>query len=373
MPQPKIKTDLAYWLATLRMPSISPTKIRRWLQQFADIRALLSARMPELIAAGLSSKEIASLQNPDWKAVEQDLRWCEKPNCHATPLSDPLYPLLLKELTDAPLVLYIQGTVDLLAKAQIAIVGSRNPTSTGKETAESFAYTLAKTGLVITSGLASGIDGACHRGALAAEAPTIAVTGAGLNHIYPKEHRRLAEEIAANGALISEFPPDTPPIAKNFPQRNRIISGLSLGVVVVEAALRSGSLITARFALEQGREVFAMPGSIHNPLARGCHKLIQQGAKLIETADDILEELGPLWQAMTIPPPEKPPASDEKLTKKQRELLLNIDYAATPLDVIIVRSGLTAGEVSSMLLALELQGWVEIVSGGYARASRDFC
>ena len=197
---------------------------------------MFSAKTSELSAFGLSVKEIASLQNPDWKAVEQDLRWCEQPNCHIMTSSDLLYPLLLKELNDAPLVLYVQGTVDLLAKAQIAIVGSRNPTAAGKETAEQFACALAQAGLVVTSGLASGIDGACHRGALAAGAFTIAVMGTGLNHIYPKEHRRLAADIIAHGAVISEFPPNTPPIAKNFPQRNRIISGLSLGVVVVEAA-----------------------------------------------------------------------------------------------------------------------------------------
>ena len=197
------------------------------------------------------------------------------------------------------------------------------------------------------------------------------MTGAGLNHIYPPEHRRLAEEIAAGGALLSEFPPSVPPIAKNFPRRNRIISGLSLGVVVIEAARRSGSLITARFATEQGREVFAMPGSIHNPLARGCHQLIQQGAKLIETAEDILEELGPLWQAMALPPPEIRPTPAKLLDKKLREFLLNIDHAATPLDRIMIRSGLTAGEVSSMLLSLELQGWVAQVTGGYVRSNGD--
>jgi DNA processing protein len=367
------KNETAHWLAALRMPNIGPAKIRRWLQQFTDIQTLLRATTAQLAAAGLSPKEITSVKNPDWKAVEQDLVWAEKPDCHIVVLSDLIYPLLLKELNDAPLVLYIKGHIETLAKAQIAIVGSRNPTAAGKETAYQFAHSLAQTGLVITSGLASGIDGASHRGALAAGAPTIAVTGAGLNHIYPAAHHRLAEEIAATGALISEFPPATQPIAKNFPQRNRIISGLSLGVVVVEAAPRSGSLITARFAVEQGREVFAMPGSIHNPLARGCHQLIQQGAKLIETADDILEELGPLWQAMTVAPPEAASSSGENLNKKQRELLLNIDYAATPLDTIVIRSGLTAGEVSSMLLSLELLGWVDIVLGGYSRSPRDFC
>jgi DNA processing protein len=365
--------ETAYWLAVLRMPSIGPAKIRRWLQQFADIQALVCATTSELAAAGLSPKEIFSVKNPDWKAVEKDMLWAEKPDHHIVVLSDPIYPLLLKELNDAPLVLYIKGQLDTLIKPQIAIVGSRNPTAVGKETAFQFALSLAKVGLVVTSGLASGIDGACHRGALAAGGPTIAVTGAGLNHIYPAAHCRLAEEIAASGALVSEFPPAIPPIAKNFPQRNRIISGLCLGVVVVEAAPRSGSLITARFAVEQGREVFAMPGSIHNPLARGCHQLIQQGAKLIETADDILEELGPLWQAMTVVSPKNTVDSDKNLNKKQRELLLNIDYAATPLDTIVIRSGLTAGEVSSMLLSLELLGWVDIVPGGYSRSPRDFC
>jgi DNA processing protein len=367
------KNETAHWLAALRMPNIGSAKIRRWLQQFADIQALLCATTSELAAAGLSPKEITSVKNPDWSAVEQDMLWAEKPDRHIVVLSDPIYPILLKELNDAPLVLYIKGQIETLTKAQIAIVGSRNPTAVGKETAFQFAHTLAKAGLVVTSGLAAGIDGACHRGALAASAPTIAVTGAGLNHIYPSAHRRLADEIAATGALISEFPPVIPPIAKNFPQRNRIISGLSLGVVVVEAAPRSGSLITARFAVEQGREVFAMPGSIHNPLARGCHQLIRQGAKLIETADDILEELGPLWQVMTAASAKAEPDSGENLNKKQRELLLNIDYAATPLDTIVIRSGLTASEVSSMLLSLELLGWIDIVPGGYSRSPRNFC
>jgi DNA processing protein len=220
---------------------------------------------------------------------------------------------------------------------------------------------------VITSGLAAGIDGACHRGALAVSLPTIAVLGTGLNHVYPDEHRGLAEAIAKTGALLSEFPPGLPAIAKNFPRRNRIISGLSLGVVVVEAARRSGSLITARFAAEQGRDVFAMPGSIHNPLARGCHQLIQQGAKLIETADDIIEELKPLWQAATSPPPTKSSPQMKIQDKKLRDLWLQIDDAVTPLDSLMLRSGLTAGEVSSMLLALELQGWVVAEPGGFVR------
>jgi DNA processing protein len=355
--------DIRYWLAAVRLHDIGPIRINRWLNYFNEIKNLFNASAAELQAAGLTEKEIHSVKNPDWKGVEHDLAWQEKENCHILIANDLAYPLLLKEIPDPPIVLFLKGTPATLSHLQLAIVGTRNPTITGKETAYHFAHCLAASGLTITSGLALGIDAASHQGALAANAQTIAVTGAGLNYIYPASHKKLADKITGHGVLVSEFPPDFKPVAKNFPRRNRIISGLSLGVLVVEAAVRSGSLITARFAAEQGREVFAIPGSIHNPLAHGCHKIIQQGAKLIEKAEDILEELGALRLA-AIPPaePSKLPPLDQKL----RHLLAQIGDETTSLDRLIIRSGLTVAEVSSMLLALELRGSVQAVSGGYA-------
>ncbi len=371
MPHPK--TELAYWLAALHLPGIGPVKIHRWLQHFSNLEKLFQANVAELTVAGLTPTEIQRVQHPDWRAVDADLSWAEKPDCHIVTMQDAAYPLLLKELSDAPIVLYVRGSVEKLSLPQIAMVGSRHPTVIGKETAEQFANNLVQAGLVVTSGLAAGIDAACHRGALMAGS-TIAVTGAGLNHIYPATHRRLADAIAATGALVSEFPPSMPPVAKNFPRRNRIISGLSLGVVVIEAALRSGSLITARSAVEQGREVFAMPGSIHNPLAKGCHQLIRDGAKLIEIAEDILDELGPLWQTVSQSQLDKTIIKNPPLLeKKYRDFLANIDYSVTPVDTIIIRSGLTAGEVSSMLLALELQGLIIFAPGGYIRLASNYC
>jgi DNA processing protein len=251
------------------------------------------------------------------------------------------------------------------------MVGSRNPSITGRETAHDFARTLAAAGMVITSGLAQGIDTACHQGTLDGGGQTIAVAGTGLDRVYPASNRELAHAIIeAGGALISEFPPGTLPHAGNFPRRNRIISGLSLGTLVVEAALRSGSLITARLAAEQGREVFAIPGSIHNPLARGCHQLIRQGAKLVESAADVLEELAPqLYAALAEMPEESAPASSE-LDEEYQALLACIGHETTPVDRLVERSGLTAEAVSSMLLILELQGFVESAAGGYARTAK---
>lgn len=258
---------------------------------------------------------------------------------------------------------YLFGVILIYSRPQLAIVGSRNPTPTGCELAEQFAYYLAEAGLVVTSGLALGIDGGGHRGAINARGKTIAVCGTGLQHVYPNSHRQLAEDIIQNGALVSEFPPDTLPKAKHFPMRNRVISGLSLGVLVIEAALKSGSLITARLAIDQGREVFALPGSIHNPLARGCHQLIRQGAKLVETAGDILEELGAMHAVITPLIPSKKGSLDAPY----QEVLKQIGYEITTLDAIILRCGLTAGKVSSMLLLLELEGHVQSVPGGYVR------
>ena len=360
-----------HWLAATRLPNIGPITFHAWLALFGDIHTLFSATPSEWAHAGLSAKQIYALKNPDWRAAEKDLAWCEKNTCHILTLDDPAYPKLLLEISDAPLVLYARGDISLLNQPQLAMVGSRNPTPAGRELAHHFASLLVKAGLHITSGLALGIDAASHRGALTGNGKTLAVFGTGLNYIYPNSHLKLSEEIRANGLLISEFSPYEPPKATHFPRRNRIISGLSLGVLVVEAALRSGSLITARYANEQGREVFAIPGSIHNPLAHGCHYLIRQGAKLVETATDILEELGALQDALlstktpinSIANPKK----HDTLADHMRTLLTQVDYEATPLDAIILRSGLTTSEVSSMLLSLELQGFIQTVRGGYQR------
>ncbi|MHB1946882.1 MAG: DNA-processing protein DprA [Gammaproteobacteria bacterium] len=358
--------DIYYWLAAIRLDGIGPIRLRCWLDYFGTLKKFFAATTTDLQSAGLTPRQINAVKNCDFRAVEKDLLWCSENNCSLITSDDEKYPTLLREIPDAPLLLFALGDVSLLSQPQLAIVGSRNPTPMGSQMAEEFGYYLTKAGLIVTSGLALGIDAASHKGALNAEGKTIAVCGSGLQHIYPASHRKLAKEIINNGAVISELPPDTRPIAKHFPMRNRVISGLSMGVLVVEAALRSGSLITARFAVDQGREVFALPGSIHNPLTRGCHQLIRQGAKLIETAEDILEELGAL--NAIIPKRSKDPGS-KLLDTKQLDLLKQIGYEITSLDAIIMRSGLTAGEVSSMLLSLELEGYVQIAPGGYVRHS----
>ena len=358
--------NLLHWLAAMRLSNIGPIKFRGLLNHFPNIADIFTASHSQLQQAGLSGKDIATLLSPDWQSAEQDLIWCENNNVHIITQTNPLYPKLLLELPDAPLLLYVCGNANLLSEPQLAMVGSRNPTPTGRDLAEHFANCLSTAGLTITSGLALGIDAASHQGALKNSGKTIAVLGTGLKHIYPYSNKKLAERIIDEGALISEYHPDTAPVAHHFPKRNRIISGMSLGVLVIEAAIRSGSLITARLALEQGREVFAIPGSIHNPLARGCHVLIRQGAKLVEKAEDILEELGSLYAAQL---PLLSPKKQSKLDANQLKLLAQIGHEVTALELIIHRSGLTAGEVSSMLLALELLNYVYVVPGGYVRSA----
>lgn len=357
-----------YWLAALYVPQFGPTKLKKLLEHFISIENIFTATEKELAQHPLTPEQISLIRNPNWKMIEADLNWCEQNHCTILTMNDENYPSLLREIHSAPAVLFVQGDFAQLKKPQIAIVGSRNPTPAGYEIAEFFAYHLAKAGLTITSGLASGIDAASHQGALAANSQTIAVTGNGLRYIYPEKNKALAEKIKQSGAIITEFTPQTRPTPKNFPQRNRIISGLSLGVLIIEAAIKSGSLITARFALEQGREIFAIPGSIHNPLARGCHQLIREGAKLVETTNDILAELKSLFNFVQQDREIlKPVAEYAPIEQKQQDLLALIAYEPTPLDTILVRSRLTRAQVSSMLLALELNGYVQTVPGGYAR------
>ena len=341
---------------------MGPVTFSRLLDQFANPEELFSNLKS---VQGISERVRTALLDPDWDQAEQDLNWFSEPDRHIITLNDPRYPELLKQIADPPSILFVQGDANLLSTWQIAIVGSRNPSASGRDSSYEFARYLAKGGITITSGLAMGIDAAAHRGALASQGKTIAVIGTGLDRVYPAKHRDLAHDIAHNGAIVSEFGLGTSPHADNFPRRNRIISGLSLGTLIVEAATRSGSLITARMALEQGREVFAMPGSIHNPLARGCHRLIRQGAKLVETATDILEELGALAGVEAVLqealiPMEKP---KEKLDDDYQILFDNLGFDPIEIDSLIERCGLTAEVVSSMLLLLELQGQVESLPG----------
>lgn len=363
---------LPYWLAALYLPGIGPRKLLRWIEHFTDVRAFFLAQTEEWQALGMTAKEIAAVKQPDWRAVERDLAWAQQDNCHVVAFDEVNYPYRLKEISSPPLVLFMRGNKTILNDIQLAIVGSRHATPTGLKNANEFAYQLAELGIVITSGLALGIDGASHRGALAAKGRTIGVAGTGLDFIYPSAHQALYKEIIEkDGAILSEFPLATKAHPKNFPRRNRIIGGLSIGTLVVEAALKSGSLITARFALEQGREVFAIPGSIHHPLAKGCHYLIKEGAKLVETAADILQELSANLTVATTPQKAaclpKPPGLSEACCK----LLEQIGCDITPNDVILLRSGLTTGEVSSILLTLELNGYILSVPGGYVRVVAD--
>lgn len=303
-------------------------------------------------------------------------QWLEQPNHHLIRRGSEDFPSLLADIPDPPELLYVIGNPDALHLPTLAIVGSRNPTQGGRQNARDFARHLGASGFCITSGLAQGIDAAAHDGALLGGAMTVAFLGHGIDTIYPAENRQLAARIAANGALCSEFPLGSPPRREHFPQRNRLISGLSLGTLVVEAAKRSGSLITARLAAEQGREIFALPGSIHNPLSRGCHQLIRQGAKLVESADDIVSELGPMVAHLmqrTDGARSTPPAGSQYPDATGRDesylqLLGAISYDPATPDQIAAESGLTIGEVSSMLLILELEGKVEALAGGrYSR------
>ena len=327
----------------------------------------MRASRQSLAAAGLSPADAARLGDGPLLAPARD--WLNGANRCLLTQADPAFPDTLRALPDAPAALFCEGDPDLLSTLQLAIVGSRNPTPAGERHAFQFARALAGRGLAICSGLALGIDGAAHRGALAADGLTLAVTGCGLDICYPASHQALARDIAQRGLLLSEYPPGTAPQRENFPRRNRLISGLSFGTLVVEAAPRSGSLITARLAAEQGREVFAIPGSVDNPLARGCHRLIRAGAKLVETADDVLEELGPMMDNKRQPTRSEPPAASSALDEDYQLLLKHIDNAPMSIDALVEATGLPVDSVSSMLLILELQGAVAVApGGGYQRS-----
>jgi DNA processing protein len=366
------------WLTLLQAAQQITT--RTWLaalKRCGSVDALL-AEAPRLLAdSDFPAEALAKLASPDQAKIDRWRAWLEGPHRALITFGSREYPKRLAEIADAPLALWVCGRKrELLAAPQLAIVGSRSPTADGRDTAEQFAHYLAQRGLTVTSGLATGIDGASHRGAVATVGGTIAVLGGGLDEIFPREHAALAGEIANRGVLVSEYGPDVEPQKLFFPQRNRIIAGLSLGTLVVEATRRSGSLITAGLALDYGREVFAIPGSIHNPLARGCHYLIRQGAKLVEEAADILVELKPHLDAegIELAPPQEADATDATPTTSDpsyEKLLNELGFAPTPIAELSARTSLTTAEVSSMLLLLELEGLVEALPGGrYSRRGK---
>jgi DNA processing protein len=350
---------LAGWLQLSLTPGLGAAAIRALLRQFGLPQTVLQHKRSELAScAGVEA--LGALDSPRVaQAVERALRWAEAPAHHIVTLADECYPRLLLEIADPPPVLYASGNLELLQRAALAVVGSRNATAQGERNAEGFAQALSDAGFAIVSGLALGIDAAAHRGGLAARGSTIAVLGTGLDVIYPRRNAQLAEDIAARGLLLSELPLGTAPAAANFPRRNRLISGLAQGCLVVEAALASGSLITARAAAEQGREVFALPGSIHSPLSKGCHALIKSGAKLVESAEDILTELGGFqlsgFASTTVTPQQPAPAGG---------LLQHMGHDPVDVDSLCTRAGLSADQVASELVRLELDGRITALPGG---------
>ncbi|MEH6825989.1 MAG: DNA-processing protein DprA [Motiliproteus sp.] len=371
------------WLQLTQIPGLGPVTLKQLWQRFGSAEAILLASVQDLTELGLRRSIIDLLGRLSplavlGPAVATIDAWLTEPDHHLLTLDDPLYPDALRQIADPPPLLYLVGDAALLSVPQIALVGSRNASAQGLENGYSYGRYLSEHGLVPTSGLALGIDATAHTGGLDGLGLTVAVLGTGVDRIYPARHRRLAQRIVAQGGvLVSELALGTAPLAQNFPKRNRIISGLSLGVVVVEAALKSGSLITARQALEQGREVFALPGSIHNPLSKGCHSLIRQGALLVDCAEQILQELAPQLPAsglldVTTGGGDSAPLDQplDALSPLEQRLLQATGYEATSLDRVVLRSGLPIAQVQAQLLSLELQGWVLAVPGGYQRAPR---
>jgi DNA processing protein len=349
---------LASWLQLTLTPGLGASAIRAMLRQFGLPHLVLSRKPGELAAHAAPSVLEALHSETVRRSVAAALSWLEQPGNALVTLADATYPRLLLEIADPPAVLYVRGRVELLQRPTLAVVGSRNATAQGAANAESFAKALSASGLTIVSGLALGIDAAAHRGGLAGPGSTIAVLGTGIDVVYPRSNAALASEIAERGLLISEFPLGTGALASNFPRRNRLISGLAQGCLVVEAALASGSLITARSAAEQGREVFAIPGSIHSPVSKGCHTLIKSGAKLVETAEDVLAELGG-FRASGFASTVQPGAGAEN-----GGLLQHMGHDPVDIDALCVRAGMSAEQVSSELLRLELAGRVAALPGG---------
>ncbi len=349
------RDDREAWLALTLVPGAGDACLRALLAQFGSPRAVLRAPPREVESFFGAAAVRALARGADAKLVGATMRWLDEANHHLVALGDREYPAALLQVDDPPTVVYVQGRLELLQACAIAIVGSRNATPAGVWDAESFARSLSAAGLAIVSGLALGIDAAAHRGGLAEAGSSVAVLGTGADVTYPARNAELAARLASEGALISEFPLGTPPRAGNFPRRNRLISGLSRGVVVVEAALRSGSLVTARCALDQNRDVFAIPGSIHSPHSKGCHWLIKQGAKLVESPADVMEEIG--WAG--------DPAQSEGRRHATRDPVLKaMGDAPISLDRMVERTGLEPAALAARISRLEIEGRVAALAGG---------
>lgn len=366
------------WLLLTLLPRFGLKLRERILASTDSLTDVFQMNAATLKAMGLASDAVEALmawQSGDTQhaLLREALRIqavCAEAGIALVGMGEAGYPDALRHIHNAPLLLYCRGDIELLSRDQLGIVGSRNATRAGLDHARQFAGELSRRGLVITSGLALGIDGAAHAGALDAGFPTIAVVGCGLDRLYPAQHRKLAHRILEQGLIVSEYPPGTQARAAYFPQRNRIISGLSRGVLVVEASLRSGSLITARTALEQGREVFAIPGSVHSPVARGCHQLIKQGARLVETADDVLEELGTWWSMHQHLPAEMSGSTTSDtsgLDSREIAVFEALGYDPQSTDALGLATGLPADQLMQSLLLLELEGLVNAAPGGYLR------
>jgi DNA processing protein len=349
-----IDAELASWLTLSQIPGLGNEGLRRLLQTFGSPTAVLAAPTAslKLIVRPAVATAITQSTGDEIHVTVSD--WLADPINHIVTLADTAYPQALLNIPDPPFLLYVKGRLDLLNHTALAVVGSRNATVQGVRNADAFSQACSEAGLCIVSGMAHGIDTAAHFGGMRGRGSSIAIVGTGLDKVYPAANRELAHQLSQTGALISEFPLGTPPLAHNFPRRNRIISGLSIGCLIVEASLQSGSLITARMALEQGREVFAIPGSIHMPQARGCHALIKQGAKLVENASDILDELG--WRSTANKIDIQPSCN--------HPLLAHLGFDPLDIDSLSQRSGLTIEALSAILLQLELDGQVATLPGG---------
>ncbi len=353
--------SLTNWLRLTLIPGVGGQTQRKLLSAFGLPDAVFSAAFSALQAA-VGEKTARLLLNTNNDAeIEAAIQWASGENQHIVTLADSEYPQALLEIADPPTLLYVRGRLELLNRPNIAIVGTRTPTPQGLRNAEAFAAALAEAGFVVASGLALGIDAAAHRGALSAGGKTVAFIGTGIDRVYPARNKELAHEIGARGAIVSEFPLQTPVLASNFPRRNRLISGISRGVLVVEAATESGSLITARLATEQGRDVFAIPGSIHAPQSRGCHHLIKQGAKLVDSAQDILEEYSFIRsnESCAIHAEENNSAA----SSIEENVLEQLGYDSCCLDELVIRTGMAADVLSVILLQLELEGRIALLPG----------